>query len=102
MAVGTQDSRSVFGPGETIVEHRARVLKMQAEDDAQRQLALSEQTSTRFTPSQRIKIWERLHSTRLPSVINHPLLDAVALQTGLMREQVVEEQKRRATVVAAK
>lgn len=101
MTINVQDSRVAFEPGETIAEHRTRILKLQAEDEAQRQLALSEQMSTRYSPSQRIRLWERLHSSTLPLATNHPLLDAVAQQTGLMREQVVEEQHRRAAIITA-
>ena len=90
------DTRSHSTPhGELNADFRARVMREQAENVARRQEELLEQTSALNTPEARVRIWERLHSLTLPRSPTHPLLRAVAAQTGLTLEQVKEEQQRR-------
>jgi hypothetical protein len=46
-------------------------------------------------PSERIRIWERLHGLPLPRNPTHKLLNVIAAATDLQLEQVQEEQRLR-------
>ncbi len=82
-------------PGEANNEYRIRIGREHAERASQRQEELAQQSSSLSTPFQRICLWERLHAMPLPRTTDHPLLDVVALQTGLSITQVRDEQTRR-------
>jgi hypothetical protein len=60
-----------------------------------RQAELAEQVSIRNMPSERIRIWERLHGLPLPRDPTHNLLSVIAAATDLQLEQVLEEQRLR-------
>jgi hypothetical protein len=62
-----------------------------------RQAELAEQVSIRNMPSERIRIWERLHGLPLPRDPTHNLLSVIAAATDLQLEQVLEEQRLRRT-----
>lgn len=81
--------------GETIADYRARIAQHQAEIIGRRQQELLEQASTMYTPSVRIRIWERLHQVTMPRNPAHRLLDVIAANTGLSVEEVREEQRQR-------
>jgi hypothetical protein len=102
MALSAFGSRMAFATIETASEHRQRVQKLLVEGEQQRQVAVNQQRSSSLTPPQRIRHWERLHSTALPSASNHALLQVIAQQTDLMLEQVQAEQQRRVVYLAAK
>ena len=57
--------------------------------------ALTSQVSMTNSPSQRIRIWEKLHGLQLPLSPNHRLLRVIADATQLHIEQVQEVQKLR-------
>lgn len=84
-----------FNPGESIAEQRARVAHEQAEREEHRQAELLEISSIQNAPSERIRLWERMHELALPSDPNHNLLDVIAAATDLDLAQIREEQQRR-------
>ena len=88
-------SGSVAYTGERPEDLRARVALEQARAQQHREQELLEQSSTRNSPQERIRIWERLHGVRLPRNATHRVLDVVAAGTGLTLEQVRDEQRRR-------
>lgn len=82
--------------GESIGDYRERVAAYQAQAAERRELELLEQRSSTHTPSERIRIWERLHQLALPRSLSHRLVDVIADQTGLSSEDVRDEQRLRA------
>jgi len=81
--------------GEQAEDFRARVAHIQAEAAAERRRELIDQASDLKTPSERIRIWERLHDVRMPRAPEHNLLTVIANDTGLSLEQVQHEQQER-------
>jgi hypothetical protein len=79
--------------GELIADYRARLAHEQAEVQQRRQAELAEQVSIRNMPSERIRVWERLHGLPLPRNPTHKLLSVIAAETDLQLEQVQEEQR---------
>ncbi len=77
-------------------ERRATALRLEKERADERRRALNEQSSISYDPQERIMIWERLHGLQLPRTEDHPLVDIIAEQTKLSRQQVAQEQARRA------
>jgi hypothetical protein len=57
---------------------------------------LAEQRSELNPPAVRIRTWERVHQLRLPADPTHPILDVIALSTGLTLVEVRQEQGTRA------
>ena len=82
--------------GETNADYRARLAHVQAEALERRQHQLNEQSSPHNTPSDRIRIWERLHQVELPRNPAHRLVAVIAANTGLSAEEVLAEQRVRA------
>lgn len=80
----------------TPAERRATALRLEKERAEERRRALDEQTSIGHEPHERIMIWERLHGLRLPKAEGHPLIAVIAEQTKLSKQQVRQEQARRA------
>lgn len=93
---GTFSSNPVLYAGESNADYRARIAARQADALARRQGELLDQRSTRYTPTTRIRMWERLHQVNLPRNAEHRLVDVIAAQTGLTAEDVREEQRLRA------
>lgn len=60
-----------------------------------RRLAFEELKSVLYSPRDRISAWEKLHGLRLPFDSNHPILESIALSTGLTVAQIREEQEAR-------
>jgi hypothetical protein len=81
--------------GELMADYRARLAHEHAEALERRQAELAEQVSIRNAPSERIRIWERLHGLPLPRDPTHRLLNVIATATDLDLEQVHEEQRQR-------
>lgn len=81
--------------GELVADYRARLAHEHAEMQERRQAELAEQVSIRNMPSERIRIWERLHGLPLPRNPTHNLLSVIAAATDLQLEQVQEEQRMR-------
>ena len=81
--------------GELITDYRARLAHEQTQAVERKRLELAEQSSVLNAPDVRIRIWERLHGVALPRDPNHRLLTVVAADTGLMIDQVYEEQRNR-------
>ena len=81
--------------GELVADYRARLAHEHAEMQERRQAELAEQVSIRNMPSERIRIWERLHGLPLPRNPTHKLLNVIAAATDLQLEQVQEEQRLR-------
>jgi len=87
--------------GETQEDYRRRKALLQAEALERRQQELREQSSPLNTPSDRIRIWERLHQLQMPRSPTHRLLSVIATDTGLSAEEVLSEQHDRAVAKAA-
>jgi hypothetical protein len=81
--------------GELVADYRARLAHEHAERQERRQTELAEQVSIRNMPSERIRIWERLHGLPLPRNPTHNLVSVIAAATDLQLEQVQEEQRLR-------
>jgi hypothetical protein len=80
-----------------VADYRPRLAHEHAEMQERRQAELAEQVSIRNMPSERIRIWERLHGLPLPRNPTHNLLNVIAAATDLQLEQVLEEQRLRRT-----
>jgi hypothetical protein len=80
-------------------ECKARAAELAEEIEAERRRNVSEQSSDRLTPHERIRFWEKLHGAKLPRSVDHPVLAIVAADTGLTLEQIGDEQKQRISVV---
>lgn len=94
------DPRNVLGY-DNADDLRARVRRDQDAYHAERRAQLAAQTSIMSTPQERIALWERLHSLRLPTEPGHKLLEVIAAQTQLSIEQLTSEQRRRAELSTA-
>jgi hypothetical protein len=81
----------------TIDDRRAEAARVEADRVAARQRELDAQREGASSPSERIRIWERLHGLRLPRDPAHPLLAVIARQTALSLLDVQNEQQRRLT-----
>lgn len=81
---------------EIIRTHAERLAFDEHERAEKRRLELAEQRSNLNSPEVRIRAWEKVHALRLPGDPHHPILDVVAMGTGLTVAQVREEQKERA------
>ncbi len=79
--------------GELITDYRERLARRKAEAAERSAMELAEQTSTRNSAADRIRIWERRHGLPLPARAAHPLLQVVATATGLPLAAVEEEQR---------
>lgn len=88
--------------GEPLDDYRTRLLQQQADAAETRRQDLKEQSSPNVTPSARIRVWERLHHTRLPKESTHALVAVIAAHTGLTAEQVQDEQQERRRLVPAR
>lgn len=82
--------------GESSTDYRERMALIQAEAIERRQQQLHEQSSPLNTPSDRIRIWERLHQVELPRNPSHRLIGVIAQNTGLSADDVRAEQRIRA------
>jgi hypothetical protein len=81
--------------GESIADHRVRLAREQEETQQRRSEALAGQVSILNAPSERIRIWEKLHGLPLPHNPTHKLLRVIAAGTGLQLDQVREVQQLR-------
>jgi hypothetical protein len=81
---------------EPIIDHRARLERIQFEAAERRERALIDQRSPDNTPEMRIRVWERLHQVRLPKDPTHAILPQVAQQTALNLSEILEVQRMRA------
>lgn len=84
-----------------VADRRALVQREAEERALQRQDALAAQRSPLNSPQERLRMWERLHSLRLPSSRNHKLVRVIAEQTDLTVSEVHDEQRRRAGGIPA-
>ena len=84
---------------EPIIDHRARLERIQFEANERRERALIDQRSPDNTPEMRVRVWERLHQVRLPKDPAHAILPQVAQQTALDLADVLEVQRQRAQPV---
>jgi hypothetical protein len=84
---------------QTPAERFAHEEKVRAE---KRRRDIAEQRSDENSPAVRIRVWEKLHSLRLPIDPAHPVLDVIAVNTRLTLEQVLQEQCARAERAANK
>jgi hypothetical protein len=80
-----------------ILDHRARLERIQFEATERRERALIDQCAPENSPEARVRIWEKLHQLRLPKDPAHPILRKVARQTALDLTQILEVQRQRTT-----
>jgi hypothetical protein len=78
---------------EPIVDHHARLERIQFEAAERREQALIDQRSPDNTPDARVRIWEKLHQVWLPKSPAHAILPRIAESTGLALAQVLEVQR---------
>jgi hypothetical protein len=83
-----------------LLDHRARIERMQTETAERRERALIDQRSPENTPEVRVRIWEKLHQVRLPKSDTHAILAVVAKQTGMPLAAILEVQRLRAEPTA--
>lgn len=92
----TEMKTSAPHSGLELVRTYAERLALEERERAQRRrLELAEQRSDLNPPEVRIRAWEKLHALRLPQDPGHPVLDVVAISTGLTLSQVRAEQSAR-------
>jgi hypothetical protein len=80
---------------EPIIDHHARLERLQFEAAERREQALIGQRSPDNTPEMRVRIWEKLHQVWLPKSPTHVILAQIAEQTALALAQVLEVQRQR-------
>jgi hypothetical protein len=80
---------------EPIRTHAERLALEELERAQRRRLELAEQRSDLNPPDVRIRAWEKVHALRLPGDPSHPVLDVIAIATGLTLAQVQDEQRAR-------
>jgi hypothetical protein len=98
----TETKTSAPHPGLELVRTYAERLALEERERAQRRrLDLAEQRSDLNPPDVRIRAWEKLHALRLPQDPLHPVLDVIAISTGLTLSQVRAEQSARVAQRAA-
>jgi hypothetical protein len=89
----TEPKASPHHPMTELVRTHAERLALDAHERAQRRrLELEEQRAELNPPDVRIRAWERVHALRLPEDPRHPVLNVIAIATGLTLAQVREEQ----------
>jgi hypothetical protein len=66
-----------------------------------RRLELAEQRADLNPPDVRIRAWEKVHALRMPGNPSHPVLDVIAIATGLTLAQVQDEQRARGALRTA-
>jgi hypothetical protein len=86
---------------ELVATFAERLALEEQERAHERRVRRAEQSSELNSPEVRIRAWEKLHGLRLPSDPAHPVLEVVAINTGLTRAQVLEEQRARGALHAA-
>jgi hypothetical protein len=72
--------------------HRRREIEAEARLE-QRRLEIAEQTLDQNLAGARIRAWEKVHGLRLPSDLQHPILDQIACTTQLSLQDIREEQR---------
>ena len=72
---------------EPIIDHRARLERIQFEANERRERALIDQRSPDNTPEMRVRVWERLHQVRLPKDPAHAILPQVADLSDILEVQ---------------
>lgn len=92
-AVSTQASAS-----DAATERRQRIAAEQAAAVERKHRDLVRQTAMESSPEARIELWERRHGMSLPRDPAHSVLQFVATSTNLLLEQVLTEQRRRASL----
>ena len=91
------------GKYEILTDYRARLAMEEEARVQQRRLDLAEQCSAANAPEARIRAWEKVHGLRMPSKLEHAILDVIALDTrlGLSVVQDVQTARRQRTEKAA-
>jgi hypothetical protein len=79
-------------PAELITTYAERLAMQELERAERRRADKAEQTSTLNAPDVRIRAWEKLHGLRMPLSNAHPVLEQIAVATGLTLPQIQEEQ----------
>jgi hypothetical protein len=87
---------------EPIRTHAERLALEELERAQRRRLELAEQRSDLNPPDVRIRAWEKVHALRLPGDPSHPVLDVIAIATGLTLAQVQDEQRARGALRTAR
>ena len=87
---------------EPIRTHAERLAFEELERAQRRRLELAEQRSDLNPPDVRIRAWEKVHALRLPGDPSHPVLDVIAIATGLTLAQVQDEQRARGALRTAR
>lgn len=83
-------------PGESPEAYRERMVRLDSAALTARRKQIIQQRSPLNSAADRIRIWERRHQLPLPRTVDHPLLADIALDTGLVLEDVHVEQRARA------
>ncbi|MGO9803710.1 MAG: hypothetical protein ACLPTM_08435 [Steroidobacteraceae bacterium] len=92
----TETKTSAPHSGLELVRTYAERLALERRERAQRRrLELAEQRADLNPPEVRIRAWEKVHALRLPQDPGHPVLDVIAISTGLTLSQVRAEQSAR-------
>jgi hypothetical protein len=91
------------GKYEILTDYRARLAMEEEARVQQRRLDLAEQSSAANAPEARIRAWEKVHGLRMPSKLEHAILDVIALDTrlGLSAVQDVQTARKQRTEKAA-
>ncbi len=87
---------------ELVRTHAERLALEEHERAQRRRHELAEQRSELNPPDVRIRAWEKVHGLRLPGDPSHPVLDVIAIATGLTLAQVQEEQRARGALRTAR
>jgi hypothetical protein len=99
----TETKTTASHSGLELVRTYAERLALEERERAQRRrLEIAEQRSDLNPPEVRIRAWEKVHALRLPQDPGHPVLDVVAISTGLTLSQVRAEQNARVARRAAR
>lgn len=81
---------------ELLIDFRRRLQLDEELRVERKRVDIAEQTLEPNAPGVRIRAWEKVHSLRMPSSPNHPVLNLIAVATRLSLVDVHEEQRVRA------
>ena len=85
----------------TTAERREAAEREQLRRAAERSKFIAAQSSPKYEPRVRIRLWEQLHAMHLPREPNHRLVRVIARHTALSVEQIRAEQTRRSEETSA-
>ncbi len=86
---------------ELTTDYRQRRAQEEQERAELRQANMAQLCAVMNCPDMRIRAWEKMYGLRMPSALEHPVLEAIAAATQLTLADVQNEQRLRGMRVPA-